>query len=83
VTEYLNLWESVATGVNMDVLDFRTMERLAGGNVLAVWTNYYDWIVWRREVYDSSTLFQELQTLATRIAPGRGVAVPGGEVSTA
>lgn len=67
ITEHLNLWELVATGVGMDIFDFETMYRIAGGRVIAMADNYQDWINLRREVLNTETLYIEIEQLASRL----------------
>ncbi len=73
VVEYLNLWETLATGVNSDVLDYSTISRLSGQRVISIVRNYWSWIDWRRSELASPSVYSELETLATRIADERGV----------
>ena len=50
ITEYLNLFELLATGVRTDVFDFSVIERAAGGRIVAIARNYRPWIEQRRSL---------------------------------
>jgi hypothetical protein len=63
VTEYLSLFELLATGVNTDVFDLGTIERVAGGRVRSIAKNYRPWIDQRRRQFDSPLLYEEIEQL--------------------
>jgi hypothetical protein len=67
ISEYLNLLELLAAGVAMDTFDFATIERIAGGGIVAIADHYDEWIVSRRRASDSPTLYVEIDGLARRI----------------
>jgi hypothetical protein len=67
ISEYLNLMELLATGVAMDTFDFATIERIAGGGIIAIADHYHEWIVTRRKESDSPNLYIEIDGLAERI----------------
>jgi hypothetical protein len=64
ITEYLNLFELLAAGVNTDVFDFSVVERVAGGRIMAIARNYSPWIEWRRKLLENPRLYLELELLA-------------------
>ena len=67
ISEYLNLMELLATGVDMDTFDFATIERIAGGGIIAIADHYHEWFASRRKTSDSPTLYVEIDGLAQRI----------------
>jgi|SRR5665213_2343692 len=77
ISEYLNLMELLATGVDMDTFDFATIERIAGGGIIAIADHYHEWIVSRRNTSDSPTLYVEIDGLAQRIREFRANSAPG------
>jgi len=67
VTDYLSLFELLATGVNTDVFDLEVISRMAGGRIRAMVRNYGPWIESRREQQNAPMLFAELLHLAKRL----------------
>jgi len=68
VRAYLDYMEMLAVGVNEDVLDISTLARMQGGRIVAIATNYADYIDRRRRELKSPTLYSELTTLAGEIS---------------
>ncbi|MGH8910689.1 MAG: DUF4760 domain-containing protein [Egibacteraceae bacterium] len=75
VMEYLGLFELLATGVNTDVFDLATMERIAGGGIRAMAANYKPWIDHRRRKFDSPLLYVELEELAAVLEKRRAARI--------
>lgn len=76
ISEYLNLMELLATGVAMGTFDFATIERIAGGGVIAIADHYHEWFVSRRKASDTPTFYVEIDSLAKRIREFRARNVP-------
>jgi hypothetical protein len=64
VRAYLDYMEMLAVGVNEGVLDISTLARMQGGRIVAIVTNYADYIDRRRRELNSPTLYCELTTLS-------------------
>lgn len=71
ITDYLNLMELMATGVLSDTFDLETIERLAGGRIIAISENYRTWFEYRRTTLNSQTIYAEIDELARRIRDRR------------
>jgi hypothetical protein len=67
ITEYLSLFELLATGVRTGVFDLSVLERAAGGRIRAIASHYRPWIQQRRELFDNPHLYEELEQLASEI----------------
>ena len=68
VAEYLNYLELLAVGVNLDIYDFETINRLAGGRIIAVANNYAPWIEHRRATLNAPMMWSDLSLLAARLS---------------
>lgn len=64
VTEYLSLFELLASGANADVFDRETIETMAGGRVRAIASSYRPWIQQRRARFNSPFLYEQIEQLA-------------------
>ena len=63
ITEYLALFELLATGANTGVFDLETLRLIAKGPICAIVDYYGPWIEARRTKYGSPSLYSELETL--------------------
>ena len=71
VTEYLSLFELLATGVRTGVFDLSVLERAAGSRIRAIASHYRPWIKQRRELFDNPHLYEELEQLAKEVEDQR------------
>lgn len=62
--EYLDLFETLATGVRTDVFDLEVIEGIATGQIRDMAKAYQPWIAQRRKHVGSETLYAELTALA-------------------
>jgi len=69
--DYLNYYELIAIGVNLGILDFETIYRVAGTRLIAAFDNYRGWIEGRREYFGSPALFCELEVLTDQLRENR------------
>lgn len=65
--DYMNYFELLAVGVNMEIYDYDTVSRLAGGRLIAVMANYGLWVDHRRAALGSATLWGEFADLTERL----------------
>jgi hypothetical protein len=64
ISEYLGLFELLASGVNTGVFDRKVIARMAGGRIRAMVENYRPWIERQRTLLDAPLLYVELEALA-------------------
>jgi Domain of unknown function (DUF4760) len=67
IRSYLSLYELLATGVNLHILDEDVIFQFANSSILAIWNSYSGWIGEQREQRAEPSVFCELEALATRI----------------
>ncbi len=67
ITEWLDLMEDFATGVNLDVYDMEVVQRLLGSRVMGGWRNLSQWIAARRASRNQPTLFIEFEMMVRRL----------------
>lgn len=77
---WLNVYEGLATGVNMGLYDLELTERVRGAAVVRIWELYKPWIVESRNALSLQTLYCEIESLAKTIQDrqtkkGRRIAV--------
>jgi hypothetical protein len=66
VRDYLNYWESIATGVRFGVLDAELLRALVGSRLAAILRNYRAHIEWIRTEGKPSDFMVELEGLVQR-----------------
>lgn len=71
VTDYLTMFEMLAGGVNMGIYDLEVIDRLAGSRLRAIYNNYLPWIDQRRRMFDSPSLYCELESLSRSLEARR------------
>lgn len=71
VSEYLNYFESLATGVNLRIYDLDTIDHIAGPRLIATYRNYLPWIEGRRAVYNQRVLYSEWELLVATLVERR------------
>ncbi|WP_327001300.1 DUF4760 domain-containing protein [Dactylosporangium sp. NBC_01737] len=67
IRAYLDYLEMLAVGANEGVLDVDTLARIHGGRIVAIATNYAEYIDRRREELGTTTLYSEIGALADAI----------------
>jgi Domain of unknown function (DUF4760) len=71
IRAYLDYLEYVAAGVNEGVLDLGMVDSMSGGRIVDVARNYRPYIERRRQEFQSTTLYLELERLAAAIRSRR------------
>lgn len=71
VSEYLNYFESLATGVNLGIYDLNTIDHLAGPRLIETYRNYLPWIEGRRTAFDQRVLYAEWEVLVDTLVRRR------------
>jgi Domain of unknown function (DUF4760) len=76
VRDYLNLWESLAVGVETDVYALEIADALTGARIVSIAENYQEFIAWRRDAIEQvgseEKLYEALERVARRIGAARG-----------
>lgn len=67
VQQYLSLFETLAGGVLHGAFDFDTAKSLDGPRIREIWVGYQPWITARREKYQKSEIYKDLETLAAKL----------------
>jgi len=70
VSEYLSLYELLASGVRMGIFDFYVLERVAG-RILAMYKNYEPWVKQQRKQQQNPRLYEDLEWFVTRVIEHR------------
>lgn len=73
IRTHLSYYEMLATGVLSSVFDEEIVNRFGGGPIIAAWVNYEPWVTARRMEFDAPTMFEELESLANKLAERRGI----------
>lgn len=63
IRDYLNYWETIATGVRFGVLDADVLRALVGPRLVSVFDNYRSHIDWIRSSGNPSNFMVELERL--------------------
>ncbi len=67
IVHYLNYLENIAVGVHESIYDLNVVSRLLGERIVCAWHAYEPFIVGRRAVFGSKTLWVEFEHLAIAI----------------
>ena len=79
IRSYLSMYELLATGVNLGILDDEVIARFGGTSLIAIWQHYKEWALEQRVIRLEPSVYIELEKLAvrTRTQLARyGIAVP-------
>lgn len=77
IRSLLSYYETLSTGVNLGIYDLATIDRLAGGKVVALHRAWAPYVEWARTSGGNASLYTELDELARRLSERRSAAARG------